>query len=34
LNVCYFLARYGYEVIDRLFEAIDPLSHDHQLAGI
>jgi len=34
LNVCYFLARYGYEVIDRLFEAIDPLSHDHKLAGI
>ena len=34
LNVCYFLARYGYEVIDRLYEAIDPLSHDHQLVGI
>jgi bacillithiol synthase len=34
LNVCYFLARYGYEVIDRLYEAIDPLNHDHQLAGI
>lgn len=34
LNICYFLARYGYEVIDRLYEAIDPSSHDHLLAGI
>lgn len=31
INYAYFLARYGYELTDRLYEAIDLDSHDHQL---
>lgn len=31
LNFTYFLARYGYELIDRLYEEVDLASHDHRL---
>jgi bacillithiol synthase len=31
LNFAYFLARYGYELIDRLYEEVDLASHDHRL---
>jgi bacillithiol synthase len=31
INFSYFLARYGYEVIDRLYEAVTLDAHDHQL---
>ncbi len=31
INYVYFLARYGYGLTDRLYEAIDVDSHDHQL---
>jgi bacillithiol biosynthesis cysteine-adding enzyme BshC len=31
LNICYFLARYGYEVLDQIYAAIDPERPDHQL---
>ncbi|MDX2031838.1 MAG: bacillithiol biosynthesis cysteine-adding enzyme BshC [Blastocatellia bacterium] len=31
LNVAYFLARYGDEVIDRVYQEIDPEFHDHKL---
>lgn len=31
INAAYFLARYGYEVIDRIYQEIDPARRDHQL---
>lgn len=31
INFSYFLARYGYELIDRLYEAVTPENRDHQL---
>ncbi|HZS09810.1 MAG TPA: bacillithiol biosynthesis cysteine-adding enzyme BshC [Blastocatellia bacterium] len=31
INVTYFLARYGYELIDRLYEEVDVESPDHKL---
>ncbi|HYE74068.1 MAG TPA: bacillithiol biosynthesis BshC, partial [Blastocatellia bacterium] len=31
INVSYFLARYGYELIDRLYEETDVESREHQL---
>ncbi len=31
INVAYFLARYGYELIDRLYEEVEIGSHDHKL---
>ncbi|MFN0088550.1 MAG: bacillithiol biosynthesis cysteine-adding enzyme BshC [Blastocatellia bacterium] len=31
INAAYFLARYGYEVIDRIYTEIDPEFHDHKL---
>jgi bacillithiol biosynthesis cysteine-adding enzyme BshC len=31
INVYYFLARYGYELLDRIYEEIDVESHDHKL---
>ncbi|MEP7273870.1 MAG: bacillithiol biosynthesis cysteine-adding enzyme BshC [Acidobacteriota bacterium] len=31
INVSYFLARYGYELIDRLYDEIDPDTSDHKL---
>ncbi len=34
LNVVFFLARYGYGLIDRLYEEIDPGCHDHRLVAI
>lgn len=34
LNIFYFLARYGYGVIDQVLAAIDPESHDHRLVTV
>ncbi|MGH9835218.1 MAG: bacillithiol biosynthesis cysteine-adding enzyme BshC [Blastocatellia bacterium] len=34
LNVTYFLARYGYELIDRLYEEVEPGSRDHKLVNL
>jgi bacillithiol biosynthesis cysteine-adding enzyme BshC len=31
INFSYFLARYGYELIDRLYESVNVEQHDHQL---
>ncbi len=31
INVTYFLARYGYDLIDRLYAEVETESHDHQL---
>ena len=31
LNAAYFLARYGYEILDRIYQEIDPDQHDHKL---
>lgn len=31
INATYFLARYGYGLIDRLYEEIDPTAPDHQV---
>lgn len=31
LNISYFLARYGYDVIDRIYQEIDLTNHDHRL---
>jgi bacillithiol biosynthesis cysteine-adding enzyme BshC len=31
INTAYFLARYGYELIDRLYEEIEPGGKDHKL---
>lgn len=31
INVSYFLARYGYDLIDRLYEEVDVESRDHRL---
>jgi bacillithiol biosynthesis cysteine-adding enzyme BshC len=31
INASYFLARYGYELIDLLYAEIDPWSHEHKL---
>lgn len=35
LNICYFLARYGYEVIDQIYEAIgvDGVAHQLMMVG-
>ncbi len=34
LNVFYFLARFGYEFIDRVYDALDPSPKEHQLLQI
>jgi bacillithiol biosynthesis cysteine-adding enzyme BshC len=34
INASYFLARYGYGLIDRLYEEIDPTAPDHRLLYI
>jgi bacillithiol biosynthesis cysteine-adding enzyme BshC len=34
INVSYFLARYGYELIDRIYEEIDVESFDHKLINL
>jgi bacillithiol biosynthesis cysteine-adding enzyme BshC len=31
LNIAYFLARYGYELIDRIYEEVQPTLQDHKL---
>jgi len=31
INVAYFLARYGYELIDRIYDEVDVGVHDHKL---
>ncbi len=31
INATYFLARYGYDLIDRLYEEVETESHDHKL---
>lgn len=34
LNICYFLARYGYQVLDQIYAAIDGEGHDHRVVAI
>ena len=31
INIAYFLARYGYDVLDRIHQEVDPLPRDHKL---
>ncbi|MGE0127755.1 MAG: bacillithiol biosynthesis cysteine-adding enzyme BshC [Blastocatellales bacterium] len=34
INVSYFLARYGYELIDRIYDELDVGFHDHKLINL
>jgi len=34
INVAYFLARYGYELIDRIYDEVDVGLHDHKLIDL
>ncbi len=34
INVAYFLARYGYELIDRIYDEVDVGLHDHKLINL
>jgi len=34
INVFYFLARYGYELIDRIYDEVDVGFHDHKLINL
>jgi uncharacterized protein YllA (UPF0747 family) len=34
VNVFYFLARYGYELIDRIYEEVEVGLHDHKLINL
>jgi bacillithiol biosynthesis cysteine-adding enzyme BshC len=34
INIAYFLARYGYELIDRIYDEVDVGFHDHKLINL
>ncbi len=34
INVAYFIARYGYELIDRIYDEVDVGFHDHKLINL